>query len=42
MSSRFDSWWYHFVKMLIADNDAVSILVLSQLLKIDTTLILHK
>lgn len=30
------------MKMLIADNDAVSIFALSRLLEIDTTLILHK
>lgn len=41
-NKRFDSWWHHLVKMLIADNDAVSIFALSRLLEIDTTLILHK
>ena len=35
-------WWHHFVKMLITDNDVVSIFALSRLLEIDTTLILHK
>ena len=41
-NKRFDSWWHHFVKMLIADNKAVSIFTLSRFLEIDTTLILHK
>ena len=38
----FDSWWHHLVKMLIADNKAVSIFALFRLLEIDTTLMLHK
>lgn len=42
MSSRFDSWWHHLVKMLIADNKAISIFALSKISRIDATLTLHK